>query len=248
VLFASSRTEEVSKKDRRTRRNENWHQTVIGKGIDIVETVADFEKWLKMRSTEPLVPSSMDLDATKMVEGVDRYLGEEVLSHGCFLSKDPYGLSIDVDLADTKKLNLSSYDPILQDLTGSHSENRLLEPPCEKVVDEFMLPEFQLDHLDPLVALTPDDMMVAGEILPSANSQPTISVENQDVEQNILKIGVPAQNNETPCEKSTRHRPGAAHADVAKPLCRARHHRIQQILRNSSSGLYRQWRKTHRIP
>ncbi|EGI67727.1 PREDICTED: uncharacterized protein LOC105143901 [Acromyrmex echinatior] len=203
ALFASSRTEEVSKRDQRTRRNENWQQTVTGKGVDVVETVADFEKWLKMRSTEPPVPSSMDLDATKMVEGVDRYLGEEVLSHGCFLSKDPYGLSIDIDLADTKKLNLSSsYDPILQDLT--HSDNRLLEPPCEKVVDEFILPEFQLDHLDPLVTLTPDDMIVAGEILPSASSQSMISVENHDVEQNTSKIGVPMQNNETLCEKSTQ--------------------------------------------
>ncbi|KYM97599.1 PREDICTED: uncharacterized protein LOC108778366 [Cyphomyrmex costatus] len=201
ALFASSRTEEIGKKDQKTRRNENWQQTVTGKGVDVVETVADFEKWLKMGSTEPPVPSSMDLDATKMVEGVDRYLGEEVLSHGCFLSKDPYGLSIDIDLADAKKLNLSSsYDPILQDLT--HSENRLLEPPCEKV-DEFMLPEFQLDHLDPLVTLTSDDMIVAGEILPSASSQSMISVENQDVEQNAPK-GVPVQNNETSCEKSTQ--------------------------------------------
>lgn len=203
ALFATSRTEEVGKRDRRARRNESWHQTAAGKGVDVVETVADFEKWLKMRSTEPPVPSSMDLDAAKMVEGVDRYLGEEVLSHSCFLSKDPYGLSIDIDLADAKKLNLSSsYDPILQDLT--HSENRLLEPPCEKVVDEFMLPEFQLDHLDPLAALAPDDMMVAGEILPSASSQPTLNVENQDVEQNIPKTGVPAQNSEAPCEKSTQ--------------------------------------------
>ncbi|XP_024869313.1 uncharacterized protein LOC112453011 [Temnothorax curvispinosus] len=202
-LFASSRTEEVGKKDRRTRKNESWHQTTSGKDVDVVETVADFEKWLKMSSTEPPVSSSIDLDATKMVEGVDRYLGEEVLSHSCFLSKDPYGLSIDIDLADAKKLNLSSsYDPILQDLT--HSENRLLEPPCEKVVDEFMLPEFQLDHLDPLAALTPDDMMVAGEILPSASSQPTLSVESQDVEQNISKTERPTRNNEIPCEKSTQ--------------------------------------------
>ncbi|XP_012528350.1 zinc finger protein with KRAB and SCAN domains 5 [Monomorium pharaonis] len=210
MLFTSSRTEDeeeeeeevVGKKDQRTKRNYNWHQTTTGKGVDVVETVADFEKWLKMRTTEPPVPSSIDLDAAKMVEGVDRYLGEEVLSHGCFLSKDPYGLSIDIDLADGKKLNLpSSYDPILQDLT--HTENRLLEPPCEKVVDEFMLPEFQLDHLDQLAALTPDDMMVAGEILPSASSQPTLNVESQDIEQNVSKARVSAQNNETPCEKST---------------------------------------------
>ncbi|XP_011876376.1 PREDICTED: zinc finger and BTB domain-containing protein 17-like [Vollenhovia emeryi] len=201
ALFASPRTEEVGKRDRRPRRNETWHQTTAGKGVDVVETVADFEKWLKMRSTEPPVPTSMDLDAAKMVEGVDRYLGEEVLSHSCFLSKDPYGLSIDIDLADAKKLNLSSsYDPILQDL--AHGENRLLEPPCEKVVDEFMLPEFQLDHLDPLAALAPDDMMVAGEILPSASSQPTLNVENQDVAQSVPKTGIPARSVETPCEKS----------------------------------------------
>lgn len=209
LLAPSREAEEVGKRDRRTRRNESWHQTVTGKGVvDVVETVADFEKWLKMRSTEPPVPSGMDLDAAKMVEGVDRYLGEEVLSHGCYLSKDPYGLSIDIDLADTKKLNLSSsYDPILQDL--AHGEgHRLLEPPCEKVVDEFMLPEFQLDHLDPLVALTPDDMMVAGEILPSASSQPTmIAGRDQDViEQNApAKTGVaPTQSSEAPCEKSTQ--------------------------------------------
>ncbi|XP_077257929.1 uncharacterized protein LOC143895034 [Temnothorax americanus] len=211
-LFASSRTDEVGKKDRRTGKNESWHRTTPGKGVDVAETVADFEKWLEMRSAEPPVPvpvpvpvpSSMDLDAAKMVEGVDRYLGEEVLSHGCFLSKDPYGLSIDVDLADAKKLDLSSgYDPILRDLT--HGENRLLEPPCEKVVDEFMLPEFQLDHLDPLAALTPDDMMVAGEILPSASSQPTLSVESRDVERNISRTEIPAaRNNEIPREKSTR--------------------------------------------
>lgn len=200
ALFVSSRTEESGKRDRETRKNESWHQTTE-KSIDDT-SVADFEKWLKMRSTEPPVPSSMDLDTSKMDEGVDQYLGEEVLSHSCFLSKDPYGLSIDIDLADAKKLNLSSYDPILQDLT--HSENRLLEPPCEKVVDEFMLPEFQLDHLDPLTALTPDDMMVAGEILPSARSQPTLNVENQDIEQSIPKIGIPVQNNETLCEKSTQ--------------------------------------------
>ncbi|EFN65817.1 Zinc finger X-linked protein ZXDB, partial [Camponotus floridanus] len=174
----------------------------VSKSADVVETVADFEKWLKMRNTEPPVSSSMDLDAAKVVEGVDRYLGEEVLSHGYFLSKDPYGLSIDIDLADTKKLNLSSgYDPILQDLT--QSENRLLEPPCEKVVDEFMLPEFQLDHLDPLAALSSDDMMVAGEILPSTSNQPILNqIENQDVEQMTPKIKVLEQNSQVPCEKS----------------------------------------------
>ncbi|KAM0726772.1 Zinc finger X-linked protein ZXDB [Formica fusca] len=204
TLFAPSKTEGIGKKDRRIRKNEAWHQTTVTKSTDVVETVADFEKWLKMRSTEPSVSSSMDLDAAKVVEGVDRYLGEEVLSHGYFLSKDPYGLSIDIDLADAKKLNLSSsYDPILQDLT--QSENRLLEPPCEKVVDEFMLPEFQLDHLDPLAALSSDDMMVAGEILPSTSSQPILNqIENQDVEQITPKMEVLERNTEVPCEKSTQ--------------------------------------------
>ncbi|KAL6264128.1 hypothetical protein P5V15_004206 [Pogonomyrmex californicus] len=203
TLFASSRTEEIGRKDRRIKRNENWHQTSAEKNIDVETVASDFEKWLKMRSTEPSVPSSMDMDATKVVEGVDRYLGEEMLSHGCFLGKDPYGLSLDIDLTDTKKLNLSSgYDAILQDLT--HGENRLLEPPCEKVVDEFMLPEFQLDHLDPLTALSPDDMMVAGEILPSTSSQPTLNVENQHVEQNAPKIKNLGQESEISCEKSTQ--------------------------------------------
>ncbi|CAK9808519.1 Zinc finger X-linked protein ZXDB [Anthophora plagiata] len=138
----------------------------IGKAAD-VETVADIEKWLKTR-TESV--SSMDLDAIKsgVEEGVDRYLGEE-LQHA-FLEKDPDGLSIDIDLSD-KKLNLG-YDPLLQELQN------------EKLLDEkdsFILPEFQLDHLDPL-ALSPDDMMVAGEILPSTSAQPTLSVSNRDVE------------------------------------------------------------------
>lgn len=140
---------------------------VIGKAAD-VETVADIEKWLKTR-TESV--SSMDLDAIKsgVEEGVDRYLGEE-LQHA-FLEKDPDGLSIDIDLSD-KKLNLG-YDPLLHELQN------------EKLLDEkdsFILPEFQLDHLDPL-ALSPDDMMVAGEILPSTSAQPTLSVPNRDDEE-----------------------------------------------------------------
>lgn len=141
---------------------------VIGKTAD-VETVADIEKWLKTR-TESV--SSMDLDAIKpgVVEGVDRYLGEE-LQHA-FLEKDPDGLSIDIDLSD-KKLNLS-YDPLLQELQSE----KLLDP-CEK--DGFILPEFQLDHLDPL-ALSPDDMMVAGEILPSTSGQLTLTAPNRVVE------------------------------------------------------------------
>jgi len=204
AFFVPSRSGEIAKRDRRIRKGDGWHETTSGRCAD-VETVADFEKWLRTRSTEPPIPSSMDLDTAKVVEGVDRYLGEEMLSHGCFLGKDPYGLSIDIDLADTKKLNLSSgYDPILPDLTPS--ENRLLEPPCEKVVDEFMLPEFQLDHLDPLAALSPDDMMVAGEILPSTSTHhPTLNVtENQEVEQISLKTEVAERNNEIDCEKCTQ--------------------------------------------
>ncbi|KMQ92606.1 zinc finger x-linked protein zxdb [Lasius niger] len=206
ALFAPSKTEGIiGKRDRRVRKSEAWHQTTVSKSADVVETVADFEKWLKMRGTESSVSSGMDLDAAKVVEGVDRYLGEEVLSHGYFLNKDPYGLSIDIDLADAKKLNLSSgYDPILQDLT--QSENRLLEPPCEKD-DEFMLPEFQLDHLDSLAALSSDDMMVAGEILSSTSSQSILNqMENQDVEQiTTPKIEVLERNStEVPCEKSTQ--------------------------------------------
>ncbi|EZA57145.1 hypothetical protein DMN91_006612 [Ooceraea biroi] len=206
ALFAPSKAEETDKRDRKSKRYEAWHQTATGKSADVVETVADFEKWLKMRNTEPPVPSSMDLDTTKVVEGVDRYLGEEMLSHNCFLGKDPYGLSIDIDLADAKKYNLSSsYDPILQDLT--QSENRLLaeEPPCEKVVDEYMLSEFHLDHLDPLAALSPDDMMVAGEILPSTSNQPTLKVESHGIEQSTpASTVVLEQTDEMPCEKSTQ--------------------------------------------
>lgn len=204
ALFVPSRTGEIVKRDRRIRKSDGWHETTSGRCAD-VEAVADFEKWLRTRSTEPPLPSSMDLDTAKVVEGMDRYLGEEMLSHNCFLGKDPYGLSIDIDLADAKKLNLSSgYDSILPDLT--QSENRLLEPPCEKVVDEFMLPEFQLDHLDPLAALSPDDMMVAGEILPSTSTHhATLNVtENQEVERINLKTETAEQNNETDCEKCTQ--------------------------------------------
>ncbi|XP_066589770.1 uncharacterized protein [Prorops nasuta] len=103
------------------------------------------------------------------LEGVDRYLGVE-LPHA-FLGKDPDTLSIDIDLSD-KKLNLV-YDPILHELQSE----KLLEA-CEKV-DEFILPEFQLDHLDPL-ALSPDDMMVAGEILPSTSTQP-LNIPNGEI-------------------------------------------------------------------
>ncbi|XP_020294563.1 uncharacterized protein LOC109860105 [Pseudomyrmex gracilis] len=190
----SSETEEDDEKDKRIRKNENWHQTSSGKSSDI-ETIADLDKWIKTSGTEPPVSSNIDLDTTKVLEGMDRYLEEEDLGHSCFFNKDPYGLSIDIDLADTKKHDLSTgYDSLLQDL--SQSENRLLEPPCEKVVDEFMLPEFHLDHLDPLTALSSDDMIVAGEILPSTSSQSTINVENQDIEENASKTEILEDNSE----------------------------------------------------
>ncbi|KAG7203216.1 hypothetical protein KM043_010321 [Ampulex compressa] len=156
-----------------------------------VETVADIEKWLKTR-TESV--SSMDLDAIKseVEEGVDRYLEGE-LPHA-FLGKDPDALSIDIDLTD-KKLNLG-YDPILQEL-----QNEKLLEACEK--DEFILPEFQLDHLDPLT-LSPDDMMVAGEILPSTSTQPTMSVPNEEAEEACAGAGLVVRTNEHPCDKSTQ--------------------------------------------
>lgn len=132
----------------------------------------DFEKWFKTRAE----PTSMDLDA-KVAEDVDRYLGAEgALSPHVFLGKDPYGLSIDIDLAKKADLNLPGYDPILQD-----------ELPNEKVDDEYTLSEFQLYHLDPLT-LSPDDMMVAGEILPSISGQLTLNAEQEDVVE--TRIGV----------------------------------------------------------
>lgn len=151
------------------------------------ETVANIEKWLKTR-TESV--SSMDLDTIKSeveeASGDDhRYLGNE-LPHA-FLGKNPDVLSMDIDLSD-KKLALGYEDPLLQDLRS----DKLLEA-CEK--DEFILPPFQLDHLDSLT-LTPDDMMVAGEILPSASSQSGIN--NQAL---LLGVGnLPSQ--ESNCSKS----------------------------------------------
>ncbi|XP_035732848.1 uncharacterized protein LOC118446372 [Vespa mandarinia] len=142
-------------------------------GVDLiekttdVETVADIEKWLKTR-TESV--SSMDLDVIKseVEEGVERYLNNE-LPHS-FLGKDPDALSIDIDLSD-KKLNLSYEHSILQEL----QTEKLLEV-CEKD-DEFILPEFRLDQLDPL-SLSPDDMMVAGEILPSTSVPTSLNTPN----------------------------------------------------------------------
>lgn len=147
-------------------------ESIDKSAVDAADTVADIEKWLKIR-TESV--SSMDLDAMKSEaeeEGgvaVDRYLADD-LPHA-FLGKDHDGLSIDMDLTD-KKLSMD-YDPILQELRS----DKLLEA-CGKN-DDFVLPEFQLDHLDPL-ALSPDDMMVAGEILPSASNQPSLVADVDD--------------------------------------------------------------------
>ncbi|XP_012275766.1 zinc finger and SCAN domain-containing protein 2 [Orussus abietinus] len=126
---------------------------VLDKRAPDAEPVPDIEKWFKSR-TESV--SSMDLDAVKpeVVEGVDRYLTEE-LPHS-FLAKDSDTLSIDIDISD-KKMGLS-YDPLLHELRS----DKLLDV-CEK--DEFALADFRLDQLDPM-PLSPDDMVVAGEILP----------------------------------------------------------------------------------
>ena len=127
------------------------------------ETVADIEKWLKSR-TESI--SSMDLDPLKSeVEdeegvGVERYLADN-LSHA-FLNKNHDDLPSDIDLSDDK-LHLC-YDPILQELQA----DKLLGA-CEKSND-FIPPEFHLDRLDPM-ALSPEEMMVAGEMLPSTSDQ-----------------------------------------------------------------------------
>ncbi|XP_043273932.1 uncharacterized protein [Venturia canescens] len=153
-------------------------------------TVDDIEKWLKTR-TESV--SSIELDAMKSVveaeteedrsTGVDGYLADD-LPHA-FLGKAPDGLSIDIDLSD-KKLNLD-YDPLLRELQS----HKLLEV-CEKN-DDFIMPEFRLDHLDPLV-LSPHDMMVAGEILPSASHQSGSPVSTHL--ENNLKTSDARTNNE----------------------------------------------------
>ncbi|XP_012258776.2 uncharacterized protein LOC105687579 [Athalia rosae] len=146
--------------------NNHYTPKVEPEDAEDAETVANIEKWLKTR-TESI--SSIDLDTLKSeVEeasgGDDRYLGDE-LPH-TFLGKDNADvLAMDIGLSD-KKLALG-YDPILQDIRSE----KLFEV-CEK--DDFILPDFHLDQLDSL-ALTPDDMMVAGEILPSTISQSALN-------------------------------------------------------------------------
>lgn len=153
------------------------------------ETVEDIEKWLKTR-TESISSIEMDGIKSEVDEGVSRYLGDE-LQH-VFLEKHTNDLSIDIDLSD-KKLNLG-YDPILQELQSE----KLLEV-CEK--DGFILPEFQLDQLDPL-SLAPNDMVVAGEILPSTSNQP--SLINDPVEYSTDTTDNEPLNSEDICDKSTQ--------------------------------------------
>ncbi|XP_025158677.1 uncharacterized protein LOC105181388 [Harpegnathos saltator] len=186
--------------------------TVSSKSDDIVEITSvtgkfsvDFEKWYK-RHTEP---TSIDLDV-KVVEDVDRYLdGEEVSSPCGFLGNDSYGLSIDIDLASDKRidLNLSCYDSILQDELSSE---KLLEESCEKVDDKYIISDSQLYHLDPLTLLA-DDTVVADEILSSTSDQSTLNVvkiHDQEVAElragAVLRKQQSEQRNgdETTCGKS----------------------------------------------
>ncbi|XP_015127557.1 uncharacterized protein LOC107048729 [Diachasma alloeum] len=118
------------------------------------KTVEDIEKWLK---TRPDAPTAMD-PLKQELETVDRYLSSP------FLEKDQDVLSIDIDYPD-KKLTLG-YDPPYDQFQELHNEKYL-----EVCKDGFTLPEFPLDNLDPLT-LANNDMMVAGEILPSTSSQP----------------------------------------------------------------------------
>ncbi|XP_011305836.1 uncharacterized protein [Fopius arisanus] len=99
-------------------------------------------------------PESAPLDSLKPeLEAVDKYLSP-------FLSKDQD--LIDIDYPD-KKLSLG-YDPPYDQFQDLHNEKYL-----EVCKDGFSLPEFQLDN----------DMVVAGEILPSTSTQPDF----QDLEE-----------------------------------------------------------------
>lgn len=147
-----------------------------GRSDNVVEVTSiadkfsiDLEKWFQTHAE----PTGTDVKVT--TEDVDRYLdGEETLSSRSFLSKNPYGLSIDIDLAIEKKADLNLTDPILQNELPSE---RLLEEPCEKVDDECILSD--LYHLDPLT-LSPDDM-IADEILPSTVGGQLNLAENQEI-------------------------------------------------------------------
>ena len=154
------------------------------------ETVANIEKWLKVRTDSV---SSMDLESMKLEGSVPGYLGNE-LQH-TFLIKDPDPLSIDIDLSD-KKLNLA-YDPILHEL-----QNEKLLETCTKD-DEFSLPEMQYDPLDTL-ELAPD-MMVAGEILPSTSAF-SLNIVNDPNECIRLQQGSSfnTEANFDLCDKSTQ--------------------------------------------
>ncbi|XP_063982404.1 zinc finger protein 543-like [Diachasmimorpha longicaudata] len=118
------------------------------------KTVEDIEQWLK---TRPDAPTTME-PLKQELETVDRYLTSP------FLEKDQDVLSIDIDYTD-KKLTLG-YDPSYDQFQELHNEKYL-----EVCKDGFTLPEFPLDNLDPLT-LANNDMMVAGEVLPSTSTQP----------------------------------------------------------------------------
>ncbi|KAK0088457.1 hypothetical protein PV325_011986 [Microctonus aethiopoides] len=169
-------------------------QSASDNNLKANETVEDIERWLKTRSESI---SGIDMDSLKSDVNeitVNGYLSEE-LPHE-FLEKDSDVLSIDIDLSD-KKLNLE-YDPMLQDLQS----DKLLEV-CEK--DGFILPEYQLDQLDPL-ALAPNDMMVAGEILPSTSNQPdnNLSINNSDEYSNKIDSNHESLEAEDIRDKSTQ--------------------------------------------
>lgn len=155
------------------------------------ETVANIDKWLKVRTDSV---SSMDLESMKPEGSVPSYLGNE-LQH-TFLVKDS-DLAIDIELSD-KKLNLA-YDPILHEL-----QNEKLLDTCTS--DEFRIPGLQYDPLDPL-ELAPD-MMVAGEILPSTSalSVSSLNVVN-DPNECVRLQQVSSLNLESDidlCDKSTQ--------------------------------------------
>ncbi|XP_011498756.1 PREDICTED: zinc finger protein 836-like [Ceratosolen solmsi marchali] len=127
----------------------------------ITKTVEDIEKWLKMTSDS--ISTSLDMNVKNTSRAsVERYLNEQ-LSEASF-EKDL--LSSDIDII-AKKLNMS-YDTIFNEVN-----NEKLLPLPEKD-DEFILPELQLDNLDQLEYCS-DDMILAGEILPSIHAQPSCS-------------------------------------------------------------------------
>ncbi|XP_044586369.1 zinc finger Y-chromosomal protein-like isoform X1 [Cotesia glomerata] len=146
-----------------------------------METVDDIEKWLETCTDNSPAISIKEMDPIKcqQLEVVDTYLGDE-MPHA-FMEKD--SLSIDIDLTDKKLSHSLGYDPILEELQS----DKFLEV-CEK--DGFTMPEFQLDQLEPLT-LDPNDMMVAGEMLPSTsinNPSTTLAINgHQDIYSDDIK-------------------------------------------------------------